>query len=327
MKIAFFEIGNSYDEYIKKSGLKNHELLFFSEPLSDKNIEDVKDVDILSIFVYSVITKDILDKLPNVKYIFTRSTGFDHIDLDACKKRNILVSYAPRYATESVAEHTIALMLAVARNIHPSVTMTKEGIFKPDKEFRGFELKNKTLGVIGCGKIGRKVVKLAKAFGMNVLIYEKTPDWEFCKRAGVKAVDLDLLLAKSDIITLHVPYLPKTHHLINKKIIEKMKDGVVIINTARGGVIDTRALLEGLKSGKIAAAGLDVLEGEEEFMQKKEGAMSRLNYELIAMPQVIVTPHNAFNSSESITRLIDHTIEAILAFIAGKPQDLVPACI
>lgn len=326
MKIAFFGLGQKQKEHIKKSPLKNHELIFFKDPLSKKDIQKIKDVDVLSIFLYSKITKDIIDELPNLTYIFTRSTGFDHIDLEACKKRNILVSYAPRYATDSVAEHTFALILALARNIYPSVQATKqELLFQPDKEFRGFELKGKTLGIIGCGRIGRQVVRLANAFGMKVLIYEKSPDLKFCKQTGVEAIDLDTLLAKSDIITLHVPYLKETHHLIDKKAIEKMKDGVVIINTARGAVIDTKALLEGLKSGKILAAGLDVLEGEKEFIQKKGGKFRQLNYELMAMPNVIVTPHNAFNSSESISRLIDHTIEGILAFIAGKPQDLVPA--
>ena len=255
-----------------------------------------------------------LSQLPNLKMIATRTTGIDHIDLSYCKERGIAVCNVPGYGQYTVAEHTFALLLAIARNIVQSTLLAKDRDFAIS-EIMGFELYDKTIGVIGVGSIGKAVIKIANAFGMHVIAHTKDVSYDEAKNLGYEHVSMDTLFNKADIITLHVPYTPETHYLINADAIAKMKEGVVIINTARGGIIDTSALLQGLTSGKIKAAGLDVLEHERDFTQKE--------HQLFEMKNVIITPHNAFNSVEALQRILSITVDNITAFVNGKPQNVI----
>ena len=332
LKIAFFEIEPWEIEYLK-SPLKGFDLIFFEDKLNLRNLKKILNINILSSFIYSKVDKNAIDSLKSLKYITTRSTGFDHIDLKSCGRKNILISNVPTYGENTVAEHTFVLILALSRKIYPSLERTKKGDFSLGN-LRGFDLKGKTLGVVGVGNIGRHVVRIAKGFEMNILAYDIKKDKKFAKKIGFKYVPLHYLFRNSDIITLHVPYNKATHYLVNLKTLKLFKKGCYLINTARGGVCDTTALLKGLKQGIFAGLGLDVLEEECFIKEERELLTSAFektcdlktvleNHILINQPNVIITPHNAFNSKEALTRILDTTIGNIEAFAKGKPTNLV----
>ncbi len=330
MKIGFFEVEDWEKDYIG-SRLSGHEVLFLDK---NQGAEGSGQIDILSNFIGYPVTAETLRQFPDLKFVTTRSTGFDHIDLEACAQRGILVSNVPTYGENTVAEFTFALLLAVSRKIYPSVKRVRErGLFATDN-LQGFDLQGKTLGVIGTGHIGTYVVKIAKGFGMNVIAYDPYPREELAGQFGFVYKTLEELLGASDAVTLHVPYLPATHHLLNSKNIGLCKRGAVIINTARGGLIETAALTAALKSGQLAGAGLDVLE-EEGFVKDEleilagghpnedQLKIALADHELMQMDNVVVTPHNAFNTKEALIRILDTTIENIQAFARGKPVNLV----
>jgi len=330
-KIAFFEVKPWEKNYLKKK-LKGHSLRFFEEPIDKENIKKIKDSEIISVFIYSKINKDILKKLPKLKLITTRSTGFDHINLKECKKKGIFVCNVPYYGENTVAEHTFGLILALSRHIHKSYVRTLRNDFSIEG-LTGFDLKGKTIGIIGAGHIGLHVARIARAFGMHVRAFDIHKDDFLAEVINFKYIDLDKLLKKADIVTLHVPYNKFTHHLIDKKNIKKMKKGAILINTARGGVVDTDALLEALKSKKLAGAGLDVVEGEElikeehELLHKSKNPEKWRtivrNHKLFELDNVVFTPHNAFNSKEALIRILDTTIENMKAYFAKNVVNVV----
>lgn len=319
MKIAFFEL-EKWEELSLKENLKGHDLFFSNDELNEKTIEIVKDFDIVSVFIYSKVNRNILSKFNNLKAIVTRSTGFDHIDMKEALKKEINVLNVPSYGENTVAEHTFALILALSRKRHKSYERTIRGDFSIDG-LRGFDLKGKTLGIIGMGNIGRHVARMAKGFEMNVLAYDIKKDEKLEKKLNFKYVELKDLLKNSDIVTLHCPYNKHTHHLINKKTIRLMKKEAYIINTARGGNLDTEALVQALAKKNLGGAALDVL--EEESLIKEEiqllsknfskGNLKNLveNHLLLTFNNVIITPHNAFNSQEALQRILDTTLENI----------------
>jgi len=313
MKIAIFEVKEKDREFFR-TYLVGYDLVMTDKTLSKENASECQDADIVSIRSFSQLTADVLTLLPDAKLIASRTTGVDHIDLSYCKDHGIAVSNVPGYGQYTVAEHSFALLLAISRNVIPSVLKAKDKDFSIS-EIMGFELHGKILGVIGAGSIGRSVIKVANAFGMQVIVNTKDPDESEAVSLGYINVSLEALLTQSDVITLHVPYTSNTHHLIDKESIAKMRTGVVIINTARGAIIDTTALVEGLRSGKIKAAGLDVLEHERDFTHEE--------HELFSMPNVIITPHNAFNSIEALERILKITVENIASFLRGTPQNVV----
>ena len=282
----------------------------------------------------SKIDRAVLDYLPNLKLIATRSTGFDHIDLSLCKERGVVVTNVPGYGENTVAEYAFALILCLSRKIFQSYHQVREtGSFSLEG-LRGFDLDGKTLGVIGTGRIGKHVIKMAKGFEMKVIAFDGHPDAKVAEELGFIYLSLPQVLAQSDIISLHVPYLPETHHLINQETIKKIKPGAYLINTSRGAVVETEALVSALQSGALGGAGLDVLEEEglvkDELLsfvgQKLAGHDLKTvlgNHLLIDMPNVIVTPHNAFNTDEAMKRIIDTNLENITNFIAGQTKNLV----
>ena len=332
LKIVFLEIEKWEKDYLK-SQLKNFDLLFFEEKLNSRILKKIFNVQILSPFVYSEIKKETIDSLKFLKFIATRSTGFDHIDLKTCQRRNVLVANVPSYGQNTVAEHTFALILALSRKICEAVERTRRGNFSLEG-LEGFDLKEKTLGVVGVGNIGREVIKIAKGFGMKILAFDIKKDKKFAQKLGFKYVSLKYLFKNSDIVTLHVPYNQSTHHLVNLKNLNLFKKGCYLINTARGGVCETSALVDGLKKGIFAGLGLDVLEEEcflkeerellsSEFLKKCDLKTALENHILIDHPKVIITPHNAFNSHEALKRILQITVENIKSFTRGTPQNLV----
>ena len=330
-KIAFFEIQKWEKAYLKKR-LKEFELYFFSEALSESNITLASEYEAVSVFIYSHLNKKAISALDKLKLIATRSTGFDHIDIKSARKKGITVCNVPFYGENTVAEHTFALILSLSRNVHKSYLRTIRSDFSI-KGLCGFDLKGKTIGVVGAGHIGMHVIRIAKGFGMEVLAYDLHKNFFLEEVLGFKYTNLEELLANSDIITLHLPYNKATHHIINKENIKIIKKGAIFINTSRGCLVDTEALIKALESKIIAGAGLDVIEGEELIKEEKQllyeeskaSTLSELvkSHILLSKDNVVFTPHIAFYSQEALERILDTTIDNIVAFSRARPQNLV----
>lgn len=330
MKIEFFEV-ESWEIPLIKKNLPGHDVYFSKKPLTKKNAK--KDTEIISGFIYSKIGKEILELMPNLKMISTRSTGYDHIDTEECKKRGIKVCNVPAYGENTVAEHTFGLILTISRKIRDAIDKTRKGDFSL-KGLRGFDLKGKTIGIVGCGNIGKNVARIAKGFEMKIIVFDVSKDIKLSKKMGFKYVSFENLLKKSDIISLHAPYNKKTRHMINSKNINKIKKGAVLINTSRGGLVETSALIKALDRGIISSAGLDVLE-EECFIKEEKQLLSEKfqktcnlrtilqNHVLLKRENVYITSHNAFNSDEAMQRILETTIKNIKGFIKKKKAEYV----
>ena len=313
------------------AAFSGHDVTFVSEPLSPETAALARDADIVSVFVDCDVSKETIAALPNVKLIVTESTGVDHIDMAYAKERGITVANVPGYGMNAVAEFTFGLLLNLSRNIaFASDQVREQGIFDV-RAFQGFDLFGKTLGVVGTGRIGMHVIELARGFGMDVVAFDVHPNPERATALGFSYATLPDLAASADAITLHVPYLPETHHLIDADIFRVMKKGVILINTARGEVVDTIALVEAIKSGRVAGAGLDVLEGEHELHTGKdvlanvpEGHDLRPllgDRMLMDMPNVIVTPHIAFHSKEADQDRVSKAVQIIKDYLAAASRD------
>jgi len=331
MNIAFFEIEEWEKAFIERK-LSGHTISFSTDPLTAA-FSDLESIEVLSIFIYTTITPELLAKMPNLKMIVTRSTGYDHIDLKVCEEKKVIVANVPEYGTQTVAEHTFALLLALSRKIIQSIERTRKSDFTLDG-LRGFDLYRKTIGVVGAGNIGQAVIRIARGFGMDVLVYSRHQNIELAKKLGFMYVDLDHLYKVSDIITFHVPLTNETKHMLNKETLTKIKKGVIILNTARGGILETEAILMGLEQGVIQGAGIDVLEEEcyikeerqlltESFIKECDLKTQLLNHVLVTKENVLVTPHNAFNSQEALQRILDVTVENMVSFAQGKAINVV----
>jgi len=324
-----FEIEEWEKEYIQKAFF-DKTVLFRTEKVQEDKSSEISDASVISTFIYSTLTAEVLSRFPNLKFITTRSTGYDHIDLKYCKEKGIVVVNVPSYGAHTVAEHTFTLILAISRKLIPTVDRSRKGDYSLDG-LRGFDLAGKTIGVIGAGKIGSKVIKLAQAYEMNVLVFTEHKEQD---TDNLHYVPLDELLSSSDIITLHVPHTTETHHLINRENIKKFKQGSILINTARGPLVETQAILEGLESGILKAAGLDVLEEEcslkeerelltEEFLKKCDIKTQLLNHVLLSRNDVIFTSHNAFNSNEALQQILKTTVENISGYFSHNPKNII----
>lgn len=336
MKIAFFEL-EGWEEEMIKAALSGHELILMLEHF---NVEkppaaETAEAEIISVFVDSLVNAETLKYFPNLKLVTTRSTGYDHLDLTAVKAKGAQAAFVPGYGDNTVAEFAFSLILNLSHKTYQAIDRIKEtGLFSYEG-FRGFDLKGKTIGIIGTGRIGKEAVKIAKGFGMKVLAYDLKPDSVFQQEQGFDYVSLEDLLKNSDVITLHTPYTPQTHHLINKENVSLIKRGAILVNTARGGLVETEALVLALENGILSGVGLDVLEEEGEvkdemtFLTKTKPAESDLrtalyNHILMRRPNVLITPHTAFNTKEALGRILNTTLENIKSFIAGQPKNLIP---
>ena len=338
--------------YFIETELPEQELFAQQFPAHDvrfaATLEDVPaDAEIVSGFIYSPITPEFLDTHPALRLVAARSTATDHIDVAACRARGVAVSHVPGYGDTTVAEHTFALILALSRRLRETMLTPTRGKFSYEA-VRGFDLCGKTLGIIGAGHIGRRVAALAQAFQMEVLASDVVTN---APEAGMQFVTFDELLARSKIITLHAPLTAETRHIIDRAALAKCQRGVLVINTARGALIDTGALREALDSGQVGGAGLDVLEDERvlrapasqiiagEIVEKLHGDADApeahdaerlaalqevmLGDAILSRSNVVFTPHVAFNSIEAFQRLLDTTAENIRAFLAGEPVNTV----
>lgn len=283
------------------------------------------EAEVLSVFVNSHVGAAEMGRFPKLKFIATRSTGFDHIDIEEAHKRNIIVTTVPAYGVATVAEFAFALLLSLSRKIREAGSRVAQGSFSQEG-LTGFDLFGKTIGIVGCGKIGLHAVKIANGFGMQVLVYDVFQNQELAQKNNFTYATLEELLSRADIIDVHLPYMKETHHLLNAEKLSKVKKGAYLINTARGGVIDTLALAEAVTNGTLGGVGLDVLEAED-FMHgeaatqpsEEEVRIVEANRYLISHPRSLVTSHIAFDSQEALLRILDTTAENIAAFQSGNP--------
>lgn len=313
----------------------SEQISFHKEKIDPLNLPEENDFEILSVFVNSRLTREVIAHFSNLKFVVTRSVGYDHIDLEAARERGIVVSYVPGYGDNTVAEFAFGLILNLTRKIYQGIDQIKESGSFALSGLRGIDIKGKTIGIIGTGRIGREMVKIANGFGMRVLAFDPFPNAELARELGFEYVDFETLLRSSDIVSLHCPYNEKTHHLINKGNIGLMKKGAYLINTARGPVLETEALIQALQAGVLAGAGLDVLEEEGETKDElaylsqghpNEAELKTMlqNHILMEMPNVLITPHTAFNSQEAMERILNTTLGNIADFLAGKLTNVVP---
>jgi D-lactate dehydrogenase len=322
MKVIMFS-ARSYDREFFELAKKNfdHEILFVEERLLKKTAGLAKGYLAVCAFVHDELNKDVLEKLAKngTSLIALRCAGFNNVDLKAAQKLGMTVARVPAYSPHGVAEHAIGLMLALNRKIHRAHARVREGNFLLDG-LLGFDMYGKTVGVIGTGKIGEVVSRILYGFGCNILGYDIVPNPK-CQALGMKYVDLNFLYANSDIITLHCPLMPQTKHLINSKSISKMKHGVMLINTSRGKIMDSKALIQGLKSEKIGYLGLDVYEEEGDlFFEDLSNAIIQddLFARLLTFPNVIITGHQAFFTKEAMIGIAWTTLENITKFEQGS---------
>ncbi len=333
MKIAFFELEGWENETIKQS-FPTDEVYYSKEKLTAENLPPEKDFDVISTFIGTKIDASIVGNFPNVKLITTRSTGFDHIDLAACRAKGITVSSVPGYGDNTVAEYAFGLLLNLTRRIYWAIDQVKETESFSLEGLEGIDLKGKIMGIVGTGRIGKEAIRIAKGFGMTVYAYDLYPDHDFAKAFDVKYVTLEELLKSADAISLHCPLTPQTEHLINTKNVSLLKKGVYLVNTSRGAVVETDAVIQGLKEDIFGGVALDVLEeeggtkNEFEFLSGSAAAGGGLktvleNDMLMKHPKVLITPHNAFNTKEALQRILATTIGNIKAFASGTPTNVV----
>ncbi len=329
-KIIFFDTKVYEKGFLESSLSPDFELVFNSEslmPTSDISSEIV-NAEIISVFTSSRLTAEVLSKFANLKLIATRSVGFSHIDVEYCKANGIKVVNTPHYGDHTIAEYSFGLLLSLVRKIYHAEQDMKNGIV--NNQYFGMELFNKKIGIIGLGSIGSKAMKIAKGFSMEVLAFDPYPNKQLQEQYGFEYVDIDHLCKNADIISLYAPATPQNYHLLNEDRLNSMKDGVVIVNTARGELIDTEALFKSIIDKKVAGAALDVLECEEALANNcvyiKDHSCSDatclrktlINHKLLALPNVIVTPHSAYDTREAVDRIIEITVDNIVNFNSGQ---------
>lgn len=321
-KVAVFD-AKPYDEamFNKVNQKYGFELFFFKEHLDKHNVILASSCDAVCIFVNAIVDTYVIDKLCSygVKLIALRCAGFNNVDIAAAAGK-IKVVRVPEYSPHAIAEHTLALMLCLNRKVHRAFIRTRDGNFSLNG-FQGFDMYGKTAGVIGTGKIGRTVAQILKGLGMNIIAYDLYPNESFAKEIGMKYATLDELYANSDVITLHCPLTKETEYLICDKSIEKMKDGVMIINTGRGKLIHTKHLIDGLVCRKVGYAGLDVYEEEGAYFYEdySDSIMTdEILARLLSFNNVIVTSHQAFFTEEAMSNIAHTTMDNIKDFFEGK---------
>ncbi len=310
----------SFESLNKEYGF---DLRYFKGNLTIDNVPLTKGSDAICIFVNDNADRAVIKAMAEngIKLIALRCAGFNNVDLKAAEEFGIKVVRVPAYSPYAVAEYTLGLMLTLNRKIYRAVWRTREGNFALHG-LEGFDMHGRTAGIIGTGRIAKILIHILRAMGMNVLASDPYPDHEFAKEEGIKYVPLDELYAGSDIISLHCPLTEENKYMINRNSIAKMKDGVMIINTGRGKLIDTEALIEGLKTKKVGSAGLDVYEEEGEYFYEDRSDVlidDDILARLLSFNNVILTSHQAFFTYEAMSNIARTTLDNIKAFYQGEP--------
>lgn len=328
MKMLIFDFRESERDFFDRNEFKDFEITFIEEPLNEMSQlseDQLNETDVVSVFISSNLSEEVISKFKNLRIIATRSTGYNHIDLKYCTQHNIAVFNVEQYGQTAVAQYTIGLMIAIVRNMFPAYFAMQNNMLN-FAAYEGRDLKNMTLGIIGGGAIGGGVAQIARAFGMKIFVnsYKKSDEL----KDFVEFVELDELLRESDIITLHIPYTTETYHFLDAEAFNKMKEGVYIINTARGELVDVVALYENLLSGKVAGAALDVLECENvtfnnDILDDIKGSNPKcltsalITEKLLGFRNVILTPHIAYNTKEAVETLLETSFNSIRDYAKG----------
>lgn len=308
-RIVFLEVDNEDTEAIRRAF---PDAAILPAPLAGADlIAACRDAEIVSTFIYSPWPRATLQKLPSLRLLCTRSVGFDHVDLAACAAQGVTVCNVPDYGSHVIAEHVFALLLGTLRHIHEGAARTEHGRFDYHG-LRGIALRGKTIGIVGTGKIGQRVARIAHGFGMHILGTDICRTLDLEETYGLRYVPLEELLAQSDVISLHLPALDATRHVIDARAFATMKDGVILVNTARGELIDSAALLDALRAEKVRHALLDVLEHERNFAENKA---------LLTHPAVVATPHIAFYADDSMRNMYGDCFQSIREFLSGRAPE------
>jgi D-lactate dehydrogenase len=333
-KVAFFNVDEKEQAILSRefTGSAGVDLRFHQKSLDKHTACIAREASAIGIFIQSKIATEVLEHLQKVKIIATMSTGVDHIDLNACKDRNITVCNVPSYGDNTVAEYAFCLILTLARKLKPTLERVERGLFSRTG-LMGMDIKGKTLGLIGTGRIGSYMASLGFAFGMKVIAYDVMPDSRLKEKYGIEFMNLDEVLEKADVVSLHVPYLKSTHHLINEEKLRLFKPTAILINTSRGKLVDTNAVASALRENRLGGVALDTFEGEnvwieEEFLKHDDLPAVTLreameSFSIMRSERAILTPHNAFNTSEALKRILSTSVENIKAFLMGRPQNIV----
>jgi len=324
VNVAVFSAKKYDREFLNAANSSRHELRFFEPNLNEETVGLATGSQAVCVFVNDQVNAAVIARLDSlgVRLIALRCAGYNNVDLSAATKHGITVVRVPAYSPYAVAEHTIALMLALNRKLHRGYNRVREGNFALDG-LLGFDMHGKTVGIIGAGKIGTVVAQVLTGFGCPILAFDPFPT-ATCRSLGVRYVELNELLAQSDIISLHCPLTPENKYIIGDVAIAGMKNGVMLINTSRGALLDTVAIIEGLKSGKIGYLGLDVYEEEEEvFFEDRSGLIlsDDVFARLLTFPNVIITGHQAFFTREALLNIAATTIDNITKFENNQPLE------
>lgn len=322
MKIIFFSTKQYDEEYFKRSNNSyNHELRFIEAKLTYDTVSLINGESTICVFVNDELDRKVISKLSEVgvKLIALRCAGYNNVDMDAAHEFSITVVRVPAYSPYAVGEHTIGLMLSLNRKIHRAYQRVRDGNFSLEG-LLGFDFCGRTIGIIGTGRIGTVVARIASAMGMKVVAHDPVQNSE-CEHFGVNYVDMDYLFTHSDVISIHCPLTAETKHIINESALDKMKPGVMLINTSRGATLDTCAVLEGLKTKKIGYLGLDVYEQESKLFFEDlscEIIQDDIFERLLTFPNVLITAHQGFFTSDALKNIADTTLESITQFEEGR---------
>lgn len=329
-KIIFFDVADYENVFLKEACEGKYDYSLVHAPINELYPvnDSEKDAEIISCFTTSRVNKEVIDKFPALKLIALRSVGFNHIDTDYCKEKGIAVVNTPNYGNMTVAEFAFALLLDVARKVTRSYNDLRQMIVNPEVTV-GTELFGKTIGIIGLGAIGTEMARLSNGFGLKILGLDRHTKLDLVEKYNVQYADFDTLVRNSDIISLHTPLTKENYHMFDEEVFAKMKPNAILINTARGELVDTQALYNALTSKKIGGAGLDVLESEETLtdpdylvdigrMTTQSLQKTVLNNSILKLDNAIVTPHIGYDSVEAINRILSTTVKNIASFSEGK---------
>lgn len=335
-RMLFFDFRESEKNFFENHEFCNYDIKFFSEPLNEEMLPKLTDEDFektrfISVFISSSIDEKVINRFKNLRGIMTRSTGYDHIDIQSCLAKNIALINVENYGKTSVAQFVIALILMLVRNLYLALMSEVKDLYKSNN-FTGRNLNTLTLGVIGTGSIGSGVCRLANGFGMKVLAFDIRPNDELKNDYNVEYMDFESVIKNSDIVTLHLPYLKENYHLFSDKQFEMMKEGSYFVNVSRGNLVDTEALLKYAKMGKFKGIALDVvacpdvnhitvdnIENDTLFCVENSKSVQ----ELMKLNNVIITPHMAYNTQDSIDFILESTFESLSDYLKGGRKNRV----
>lgn len=334
LNMLVYEYREVEEKFFREHEFSNFNISFYTEclnPESVKNIpEEIRDnTNVISVFINSVIDESVINSFKNLRIISTRSTGYDHIDINACKNKNIAVVNVENYGSTSVAQYTFGLIIALLRNIIPAAMYVRK-LQKAQTDFNGRDLSKLTIGVVGTGSIGASVCRLAKCFNMNLLAHDLYEKRELEEELGLQYVSFEELLKNSDIVTLHMPYTGNNYHMFSDNQFEMMKDGAYIVNTSRGELINLSSLYKYIENNKLKGAALDVLTCESisfacdilaenlEMTSLECAAEARYVNKLSQFENVIITPHIAYETQDSIDYILEVTMRSITDVIYGE---------